>query len=299
MNLDGQGILTEFGQWLHSERGLADTSVETEVWHADKFLKWLQDPVESALKRLDATTVLRYVAANAEYGYSRNYLKNRHRALRSFLRFLNAREVTAQSLTGAVPAVAGWSLANVPRGLSTDQVDALLADFDRDTAVGIRDHAMVLFMARLGMRRIEVARLSLKDIDWRAGTFAVTGKGNQREQLPLLNEVGEALRDYLLHARPHCDCQSVFITMRHPYRVISSGAISAVMGRASARAALPKVRAHRLRHTVAIRMLDSGSGLADIGAVLRHHSPLSTAIYAKTNLNSLSALARPWPEARS
>lgn len=299
MNLDRQGILTEFGQWLHLERGLADASVETEVWHAEKFLHWLPDPLESALERLDATTVLRFVAANAEHGYSRNYLKNRHRALRSFLRFLHAHAVLPRSLTDAVPAVAGWSLANVPRGLSLEQVDALLASFDRDTAVGIRDRTMVLFMARLGMRRIEVSRLSLEDIDWRSGTFSVTGKGNQREQLPLLRELGESLKDYLLHARPQCDCPSMFITMRRPYRPINPGVISAVMGRASERAALPKVGAHRLRHTVAIRMLDSGSGLADIGKVLRHHSSFSTAIYAKTDLKSLSALARPWPEARS
>lgn len=299
MNLDGQGVLTEFGQWLHLERGLADASVETEVWHAEKFLQWLPDPVDSALERLDAAMVLRFVAANAEHGYSRNYLKNRHRALRSFLRFLHVHAVTPRSLTDAVPAVAGWILASVPRGLSIEQVDALLAGFDRDTAVGIRDRAMVLFMARLGMRRIEVSRLSLKDIDWHSGTFSVTGKGNQREQLPLLSELGEALRDYLLHARPRCDCPSLFITMRRPYRPVTPGVIGAVMSRASERAALPKVGAHRLRHTVAIRMLDSGSSLADIGKVLRHHSSLSTAIYAKTDLKRLSALARPWPEVRS
>lgn len=133
-------------------------------------------------------------------------------------------------LPGTVPAVAGWSLANVPRGLSAGQVVSLLDSFDRDNALGIRDHAMVLFMARLGMQRIEMTLLSMKHIDWRSGTFAVTGKANQREQLPLLNEADEALRDYLLHARPRCDCQSVFITMRHPYRAISSGASGAVMG---------------------------------------------------------------------
>jgi integrase/recombinase XerD len=129
-----------------------------------------------------------------------------------------------------------------------------------------------MFIARLGMRRIEVARLSLGDIDWHSGTFAVSGKSSQREQLPLLTELGEALRDYLLHARPQCDCPALFVSMRRPYRPITSGLISAVMSRASDRAALPKVGAHRLRHTVAIRMLDSGSGLADIGKVLRHHS---------------------------
>lgn len=299
MEFNGQDILSGFGQWLHSERGLADASVETEVWHAEKFLQWLPGPLDSTLEHLDATTVLRFVAANAEHGYSRNYLKSRHRALRTFLRFLHAHAMTTRSLTDAVPAVAGWSLANVPRGLSNEQVDALLTSFDCGTAVGIRDRAMVLFMARLGMRRIEVSRLTLKDIDWHSGTFAVTGKGNQRERLPLLSELGEALRDYMLHARPPCDCPTLFITMRRPYRPITPGLISAVMGRASKRAELPRVGAHRLRHAVAIRMLESGSGLAEIGTVLRHHSLLSTAIYAKTDLKSLSALARPWPEARS
>ncbi|MGP9652456.1 tyrosine-type recombinase/integrase [Glutamicibacter sp. AOP38-B1-38] len=298
MNLDEQGVLTEFGQWLRLERGLADTSIETELWHAEKFLHWLPDPLETTLMCLDATMVLRFVAANAAHDYSRNYLKNRHRALRSFLRFLHVHAVTRRLLTNAVPAVAGWSLANVPRGLSLEQVDALLTSFDRKTAVGIRDLAMVLFMARLGMRRIEVARLSLDDIDWYSGTFNVTGKGDQREQLPLLTELGEALRDYVLNARPPCDCPSLFITMRQPYRPITAGLLSAVLDRASERAALPRVGAHQLRHTVAIRMLDSGSSLAEIGKVLRHHSTLSTAIYAKTDLKHLSLLARPWPEVK-
>ena len=299
MELDGQGVLAEFRQWLSLERGLADSSVQTEVWHAEKFLHWLPDPLETTFERLDASMVLRFVAANAEHGYSRNYLKNRHRALRSFLRFLHVQAVTPRLLADAVPAVASWSLANVPRALTVEQVAALLDSFDTGTTVGIRDRAMFLFLARMGMRRVEVSRLSLDDIDWHSGTFTVTGKGSQREQLPLLTELGEALRDYLLQARPHCDCPSVFITMRRPYRPITPGLISAVMSRASDRAEIPKVGTHRLRHTVAIRMLNSGSGLAEIGKVLRHHSALSTAIYAKVDLKRLSGLARPWPEVRS
>jgi integrase/recombinase XerD len=133
MNLDEQRIHSQFGQWLRLGRGLAESSVETEVWHASKFLHWLPDPLESTLKRLDATMVFRFVAANAEHGYSRNYLKNRHRALRSFLRFLHVHGLTPRPLADAVPAVAGWSLANVPRGLTVGQVEALLASFDCDT----------------------------------------------------------------------------------------------------------------------------------------------------------------------
>lgn len=298
MKFDEEGVLAEFGQWLRLERGLADASVETEVWHAEKFLRWLPEPLERTLEGLDAAMVLRFVAVNAEHGYSRNYLKNRHRALRSFLRFLHVRAVTPRLLTGAVPAVAGWSLANVPRGLSVEQLGTLLSSFDLSTAVGIRDRAIVLFLARLGMRRIEVSRLSLDDIDWHAGTFRVTGKGSQQEQLPLLVELGEALRDYLIHARPDCDCSSVFVSMRRPFRPITSMLIGAVVSRAGDRAKLPTVGAHQLRHTVAIRMLDSGSGLADIGKVLGHHTALSTAIYAKADGRRLSALARPWPEVR-
>ncbi len=242
--------------------------------------------------------MVRFVAFNADRGYSRNYLKSRHRALRTFLRFLHVHGMNGRLLSGAVPPVATWSLSTVPRGAEQAQVQALLASFDLATATGLRDRAIVLMMARLGLRCIEVARLRFGDIDWHAGTFTVAGKAGQVEELPLLTEVGGALREYLLYARAQCSCEEVFVTLRRPLRPINPGVIAALMGRAGTDASIGHVSAHQLRHTVAIQMLESGSGLAEIGQVLRHHSAMATAIYAKVDLRRLWTLARPWPEGR-
>ncbi len=298
MDSYAQAILRKFEDWLRLERGLAAASVRTYVMHAVVFVDWLSVQAGASLTVLNARLVVRFVKFNAERGYSFNYLITRHNALRCFLRFLHGQGLVGQSLDGAVPPVAGWKLSSIPRGLEAAQVEALLGCFDVSTAAGLRDRAMVVLMARLGLRRIEVARLCLDDVDWRAGALTLTGKAMKIEQLPLLSVVGEALSDYLVRSRPQSDSREVFLTVRKPFRPISSDVVGAVMGRASARAGLGQVGAHRLRHTLAIGLLDSGSGLAQIGQVLRHESALATAIYAKVDYHRLAELARPWPEHR-
>jgi site-specific recombinase XerD len=298
MDSHTQAILRKFEEWLRSERGLAAASVRTYVMHAGVFVDWLSVQAGASLTVLDARLVVRFVKWNAERGYSFNYLITRHNALRCFLRFLHSQGIIGQSLAGAVPPVAGWKLSSIPRGLEAAQVEALLGCFDVSTATGLRDRAMVLLMARLGLRRIEVARLRLDDVDWRSGTLTLSGKAMQVEQMPLLAAVGQGLSDYLVKSRPQCPCREVFVTVRKPYRPISSDVVGAVMGRASKRASIGQVGAHRLRHTLAIGLLGSGSGLTDIGRVLRHESALATAIYAKVDHHRLAELARPWPEHR-
>jgi integrase len=195
-----------------------------------------------------------------------------------------------------VPAVASWRLASLPRGLGAGQVQALIAGCDRGTSVGVRDHAVLVVLARLGLRTAEVAALRLEDVDWWAGQVLIRGKGNRVERLPLPVVVGQALTGYLTGARPACSCRSVFVTARgRPPRPLTAMAIRQIVARACARAGLPRLGAHRLRHTLASDMLRAGTPLAQVGQVLRHRSELSTAVYAKVDHAALGQLARPWP----
>jgi integrase/recombinase XerD len=161
--------------------------------------------------------------------------------------------------------------------------------------VGLRDHAVLVALARLGLRGREIAAIRLADIDWRAGEIVVRGKGARIEQLPLPSEVGAALAEYLTSARPTCGCATMFVTARAPYQPLTPSAVRGIMRRACKRARLPHLGAHRLRHTLASDLLRAGSSLAEVGQILRHRTQFSTATYAKVDHGSLTTLARPWP----
>jgi site-specific recombinase XerD len=217
-------------------------------------------------------------------------------ALRSLLRWLHLTGQLPVSLAAAVPAVAGWKLSSLPRGLEPGQLDRLLASCDRRTPTGRRDYAVMLLLARLGLRAGEVARLGLDDIDWRHGEVTIVGKGNRGEKLPLPADVGEAITAYLRHGRPaHAEGRSVFVRVHASLRALTTGGVTMIVFDAAQRAGLRKIHAHRLRHTAATAMLRAGSPLPEVGQVLRHRSVLSTAIYAKVDRDALSMLARPWP----
>jgi integrase/recombinase XerD len=288
-------LLAAFGEWLLAERGLARESVRCYRFQARTFLAHLPEPLEQGLAELDAATVTRFVL---EYSAASNSVwsaKAQLTALRSLLRFLHVQGLIGAPLVGAVPGVAGWRLAGLPKALPPAQVRALLAAHDVDTWVGLRDHAVLVTLARLGLRGAEVAAIRLADVEWRAGQIVVRGKNARVERLPLPAEVGEAMADYVTGARPRCDCDTLFVTARSPFRPLTPGAVRAVMGRACARAGLPRVGAHRLRHTLATDLLRAGAPLAENGQVLRHRSQLSTTIYAKVDHATLRAVARPWP----
>jgi integrase/recombinase XerD len=217
-------------------------------------------------------------------------------ALRSLLNFLHLSGEAAESLTSAVPSVAGWTLSGLPKGLTPVEVSALLASCDRRRAIGRRDYAIMLMLSRLGLRAGEVAALGLDDIDWHAGQFAVRGKGNRVERLPLPADVGAAIAGYLRRGRPvTAQGRSVFVRVKAPHRALTTGGVTMVVFDGGQRAGLGKIHAHRLRHTAATQMLRAGTSLADVGQVLRHRSVLSTAIYAKVDREALAVLARPWP----
>ena len=217
-------------------------------------------------------------------------------ALRSLLRWLHLTGAVPVPLAAAAPSVAGWRLSGLPKGLEPGQLRSLLASCDRRTPTGRRDYAIMLLLARLGLRAGEVARLGLDDIDWRRGEIAVLGKGQRAERLPLPAEMGAAIVGYLRRGRPDtAQGRSVFVRVHAPHRVLTTGGVTMVVFDAAQRAGLGRMHAHRLRHTAATAMLQAGSPLAEVGQVLRHRSALSTAIYAKVDRDALAVLARPWP----
>jgi integrase len=234
-------------------------------------------------------------------GYCRdrntNSAKSMARSVRSFLRFAHATGRTSVGLWGAVPVSAGWHLASLPKSVPAADLEHLLAVAGRwrFTATDRRDYAILLLLARLGLRRGEVAGLRLDDIDWRAGELTVVGKGDRAERLPLLDGPGEAIAQWLVDGRPECATRSVFTTLKPPGRPLSSGAIGHIVGSACQAAGLDRINAHRLRHMLATEMLQAGASLSEVGQVLRHCSSRSTAIYAKVDEVALRPLARPRP----
>lgn len=287
-------IVAEFRLWLERERGLSAASACCYGKQARKFLSWLPDPVDSSVQQLDSRQVTSFMVA---YCRDRNTssAKATVTAVRALLRYLHASGQVRVSLVGAVPAVAGWRLASLSRGLDAAVVARLLESCDRDTIVGRRDHAILLLLARLGLRGAEVADLRVGDVDWHSGEITIRGKGNRLDRLPLPSEVGETMVVYLTAGRPVCDVRTMFCTVRKPYRRLSAAAIRAIVGQGCRRARLARVGAHRLRHTLATEMLRAGSSLPEVGQVLRHRSNLATSIYAKVDDNALRMLARPWP----
>jgi integrase/recombinase XerD len=197
-----------------------------------------------------------------------------------------------------VPAAAGWRLASLPKHLEPGQVERLLGACDRSTVVGRRDFAAVMLLAGLGLRVSEVAALSLDDIDWRAGELVVHGKHARQDTLPMPAEVGEAIVAYLQAGRP-ADAQgrSVFVRVRALHRAMSRDGVSKVVHDASLRAGTGLISAHQLRHTIASDLLRAGASLPEIGQVLRHRHPETTAIYAKVDRDGLRRIAREWPGA--
>lgn len=219
-------------------------------------------------------------------------------ALRSFLSYARYRGDITSDLAAAVPIVANWSLSSIPRAIGRDEVTRLLASIDRQTPIGCRDYAMILALARLGLRSSEVVSLELDDIDWVAGEIRVLGKNGQRNDLPLPADVGEAIADYLRKWRPCNASRRVFLRDKAPIRGFEGpSGLGCVIRRSLRRAGIdsPTTGTHQFRHGLASEMLRGGASLGEIGEVLGHRHPQTTAIYAKVDLNALRTLALPWP----
>jgi integrase/recombinase XerD len=286
-------LLDAFRRFMVEHRGLAASTTVMYLRIIANFL----DMSDGDISRVNAGEIRAFVL-----DYKHRQLKNVAAALRAFLRYLIAQGRCPAALEGAIPKVASWRLATLPRYLPASDVERIIAACDSSTPIGCRDRAIVLLLARLGLRAGDVMGLRLSDIDWQDASLLVSGKGRREVRLPLPQEVGDAILAYLEHGRPPVDITQVFLRTQAPVRPFAdSSVVSDIVARAIQRAGVTaRFRgAHVLRHSAATQMLRQGASLDDIGAVLRHASLESTAHYAKVDVALLRMVAQPWPEVTS
>ncbi len=290
-------LTTAFAEHLVRVRGLAASTVSRHVDAMRRFLVvrfGRSGPV--SVGAICVRDITRFQLRHARRG--RGHVKRQGTALRAFLRFLRLRGDIGTDLAACVLPVAEWRLAGLPRWIAPERVRRILDACDRSTVVGRRDYAILLVLARLGLRAGEIVALRIDDIRWEAGEIVVHGKGARIDRLPLPRDVGAALAAYIRDDRPRSSAREVFLRTRAPWRGLSRGrVISTLVFRAIRRARLrpPHKGPHTLRHSLATHMLSKGASLAEIGEVLRHSSTQSTAIYAKVDLVALRSIARRWP----
>ena len=290
-------IINEFRCYLLQERGLSPSTLLNYVPAAEQFLAERFHNRAPNLAMLRASHVTGFVLRHARQ-LSPVRAGLMVTALRSFFRYLRHRGAITTDLAGCVPTVPNWSLSTLPRFLPAATVERILECSDRTTSVGRRNHAILLLLARLGVRAGEVVGLSLDDIDWSTGQITIRGKGGKSAQLPLANDVGAAIAAYLRHDRPRSATRRVFLRHRAPLVGFgNSSTISSLVRRALKHAGVESVHtgAHVLRHSLATSLLRQGGSLDEIGELLRHQSPNTTAIYAKVDVTALHTLALPWP----
>jgi site-specific recombinase XerD len=287
-------LVVEYREWLVGERGLAEPTVVRYDRLARRFLAArVSDAGEldaAGLTGAEVSAFLLEECARISLGSA----KGRVAELRSLLRFLYLRGHTERALADSLPSVAGWRDTEIPATMPPADVGRLLNSCDRSTLGGTRNYAIMLLLARLGLRSIEVARMELEDLDWRAGELAVRGKARRHDRLPLPADVGEAMAEYL-SLRGKRGSRHVFLTVKAPTRPIRADLVGDVVERACLRAGIAHVGAHRLRHTFASELLRAGASLVDISQLLRHSDLATTAVYAKVDLDRLRQVARPWP----
>lgn len=287
-----------FCGWMREQRGISERTLHDYR----QYLHPLLVDVGTEPSKLNAAYLRRFILELGRNGGS-GRVKATTSALRMFIRFLIAEGQCPASLVEAIPSVAYWRLSTLPRYLQPEEVERVLASPNPLTAAGKRDRAILLLLSRLGLRAGDVVQLRFTDIDWRGATIRVCGKNGRETLLPLTQEVGEAIVDYLQHGRPSTTSEHIFVRALAPFRSLrDSRGISNVAKLALRRAGVnapERGAAHVLRHSVATSMLRQGVSLQDISGVLRHESLASTQIYAKVDVVSLQELAQPWPEVRS
>ena len=283
--------------YLREGRALATATIVNYVPFVRDFLRHCFGAKPVELSCLGASDVLRFVRHQAPRLH-RKRAKLMTTALRSFLRYARYRGEVDVDLAAAVPVVPNWSMTTIPRAIAPDQIRQLLASIDRRSGTGRRDYAIVLLLARLGLRSGEVASLTLDDVDWKAGQLTVHGKSGRRNELPLPAEVGEAIAAYLQDGRPHSASRFVFLRAKAPVRGFrGASGIGSIVRHALQRGGVdsPSMGAHQFRHGLATEMLRQGASLGEIGDVLGHRQLQTTSIYTKVDIDALRSLALPWP----
>jgi site-specific recombinase XerD len=286
-----------YDRYLAEERGLSIATRTNYRTFIQKFLSIQFGDNSPYFADLKADDVIRFVRHQAEI-LSPKTAGLMVSALRSFFRYLRHRGDITTDLAACVPSIANWKFSALPKFLHADQVQRILSLCDRRTAHGRRNFAILLLLARLGLRACEIVNLTLDDIHWQTGQISIQGKGNRPALLPLPPDVGQAIADYLKKDRPTCTTRHVFVRMKAPRRGFANSiAISTIVARALKGAGIdsPHKGAHLFRHTLATEMLRQGAALADIALLLRHSSINTTTLYAKVDLMALQPLAQPWP----
>lgn len=290
-------LLGRYEQYLRDERALAPCTVKAYLFFVRPFVVECLADGSASTAGLGAGRVREFLLARTRDVPPRR-AQTLACVLRSFLRYLFLRAETTVELARAVPTVRQWRLAVVPRHISPEDVERVLRSCDGASATGRRDHAVLLLLARLGVRASEVMTLEIGDVRWREGEIVVRGKGLVRDRLPLLPDVGAAIALYLRKDRPSAACRRVFLCRKAPHRGFSHvSSVSTIVMRAFTRAGVESAHrgAHTLRHSLATTMVRRGASLTEIGEVLRHRSPATTEIYAKLDFGALRDVAMPWP----
>lgn len=288
----------DYVQYLREQRGLAEATIVYYSFHASNFLQYRFGHGEVALSTLNAADVVGFVRhATARVTASRSKAAVAG-SLRAFLRYAHGREEGMSDLATQVPKVASWPITSVPRAIDFDQTQKLLNSVDRSTPIGRRDYAILLLLARLGLRAGEITSLTLDDVDWRAGTLTVTLKGGRRSVYPLTEEIGEAIAHYLQAGRPESKNRQVFLKVKAPFQPFRrGGSLGDIVRDRVERTGVdaPTRGTHQFRHGLATQMLRNGASLGEISDVLGHRHPDTTRIYAKVDIVALRTLALPWP----
>jgi site-specific recombinase XerD len=287
--------LIGFRAWMHCQRGIKARTIDRYEGLIEKMLPALGDVPAKYDASVVRQSLLRTIKP-LSCGYAKTYVI----ALRAFLRFLAAQGRCRAHLDRAVPTVPEWKLSALPRYLEADDVERLIASCDLSKPCGVRDRAILLLLARLGLRAGDITAMRLGDLDWCGGTVRVLGKERKEVRLPLPQDAGDALIEYLVKVRPRVDVDRVFLCVHAPVRPFAgSASVSDIVRLALQRADIqnpPSRGAHLLRHSAATAMLRFGASLDLVAAVLRHESADMTAHYAKVHIEMLRQIAQPWPE---
>jgi site-specific recombinase XerD len=289
-------LIEEFRGYLIRDRALAEVTVQGRCSDVRLFLSACFGTGCVGVARLSVNDVQDFVLHYARDRAPKS-TQSMLTTLRSFLRFLYLRGLIAEELADHVPSVACWRQTSPPKWLPDEDVERVLNGCDRHSAIGQRDYAVLLLLARLGLRAGEVRLLELDDIRWEAAEISVRGKGPRRKRFPLPGDVGEAMAAYLKNARPRCDSRRVFLRAIAPCRGLGSSTVGTIVATALRRAGLnpPMKGAYLFRHSLATHMLGKGATLTEIGQILHHANPDTTSIYAKVDIAGLRGLAMPWP----
>jgi len=288
--------IQKYEEYLREDCALSKLTIINYVPFIRSFLKENYSDAPISLSCLCSRDIVGFVQRQA-----RNLILKRAKlmttALRSFLKYARYQGEIVLDLAAAVPTVANWSSTSLPRAIPVEQVNQLLASVDQSTAMGRRDYAILLLLARLGLRSSEIVFLELDDINWNDATLSVCGKGNVLNKFPLSNEVGKAIATYLSNGRQNCNSRRIFLRAKAPVRGFQGpSGIGSMVRHSLKRAGInaPSYGAHQFRHGLATEMLRQGASISEIGDVLGHRHLQTTKIYIQVDLEALRTLALPW-----